>query len=151
LAYPDIEPFASFSADYRRAEAGIAGAAADIKAMTVQLMREQVAFYLRWQASGLGGDPPPLPSVAELSWLDRTMEARFPDHYGASKHRSPDADFDASNFLDAHVMEREQLAALFSDPPEPIKLALVDSAAQVYAVLLAGGFDPAAGKGKDET
>lgn len=149
MAFPDVEPWGSFSQDYQRAEAGIAGAAADVRAMTVQIMREQVADHMRWRSDGQRGEPPPLPTVNELVWLDRTMEARFPAHYGASKHRAPDADFEASNYLDAHVMEREQLAALLADPPEPIRLALVDSAPYVYAVLIAGGFDPAQRKAEE--
>jgi hypothetical protein len=143
LAFPDEEPWGSFSLDYQRAEAGIAGAAADIRGATIQIMREQVAEHLRWRASGVGGEPPPLPTVNELVWMDRAMEARFPAHYGSSKHRTPDADFDGANFTNATALTHEQLCAVISDPPEPILKAIVARAADVYALLLAHGFDPA--------
>jgi hypothetical protein len=150
LAFPDEEPWGSFSLDYQRAEAGIAGAAADIRGATIQIMREQVAEHLRWRASGVGGLPPPLPTVNELVWMDRAMEARFPAHYGSSKHRTPDADFDGANFTNATALTHEQLCAVISDPPEPIRKAIVARAADVYALLLAHGFDPAR-KATDET
>lgn len=139
MAYPGVEPYGSFSADYRRAERGLEGAAAGTVALLVKHAWE-LAQAGEWESI----DPK---MVRELLAV---MEARFPEDYGASKHRKPEPEFDGANYLDAHTMEREQLGALFADPPEPIRLALVDSAAQVYAVLLAGGFDPAR-KAEDET
>lgn len=147
LAYPDIEPWGSFSQDYRRAEAGIAGAAADVRAMSIQIMREQIVDYMRWRDAGIGGIPPPLPSVGELVWLDRTTEARFPDQYGASKHRQPEPDLNADHWLEQHALDREQLRALFRDPPPAIDDALLAEADTVYARLLARGFDPSIKKG----
>lgn len=186
-AFPDVEPWGSFSVDYRRAERGLEGAGASVVAMKVQLMVEQMTERLAWRDRGSApvpprkpdkprkgaseedrelyeiardhydqaqakweldivawGTPPEAPDAAELAWLDRVMEARFPEDWGTSKHRKPEAEFDAANYLDQNTMTREQLAALLADPPEPIRLALVDSAPYVYAVLVAGGFDPAA-------
>jgi hypothetical protein len=147
MAYPDIEPWGSFSRQYRQAERGLAMAVAKTSALRVQLMLEQMQAFMRWQAQGARGEAPALPTTADMLWLDRLREGRHPSDYGATKHRAPEPEHKGENYLDMHVMEREQLGALFADPPEPIRLALVDSAAQVYAVLLAGGFDPAAQKG----
>ncbi len=88
--------------------------------------------------------PPVVPPLQEFEWLGRLKERRWPQDHGASKHRVPEPEFDAQNYLDTHAMDREQLAALLSDPPELVRLALVDAAPKVYAVLLAGGFDPEA-------
>jgi hypothetical protein len=88
--------------------------------------------------------PPVVPPLQEFEWLGRLKERRWPQDHGASKHRQPEPDHDAANYLDAHAMDREQLAALLSDPPEVVRQALVDVAPKVYAVLLAGGFDPEA-------
>lgn len=144
MAFPDVEPWGSFSTHYRVAERGLAAAIAETSAQRVQVLREQMANYARWHANGCLGAAPAAPSVADMVWMDRVREGRWPDDYGASKHRKPEPEHDGANYLDAHTMEREQLGALFADPPEPIRLALVDSAAQVYAVLIAGGFDPGA-------
>jgi hypothetical protein len=86
----------------------------------------------------------------QLKELLNVLAARFPEDWGTSKHRKPEPEFDAANYLDANTMEREQLGALFCDPPESIRLALVDSAPAVYAILLAGGFDPAAPRKAEE-
>lgn len=115
----------------------------DVSMWEIAMQRYELLFAA-WST------PPTTPDVAELTWLERLRESRWPEDHGASKHRKPEPEHDGANYLDAHTMEREQLGALFADPPEPIRLALVDSAAQVYAVLLAGGFDPAR-KAEDET
>jgi hypothetical protein len=151
LAFPDEEPWGSFSAQYRRAERGIEAAAAGTIAFTVgRLWRlcQTVERGERHDASdeqrGLAVNAlEALTSSPQLKELLNVLQARFPSDWGASKHRNPEPEYDAQNWLDAHVMEREQLAALLSDPPEPVRLALVDSAPAVYAILVAGGFDPA--------
>lgn len=91
--------------------------------------------------------PPPMPDVADMMWLERVRESRAPTDYGTSKHRQPELEHSAQEYLDAHQMDSEQLAALFSDPPDVIRGALVASATAVYAILLQGGFDP--GKASD--
>jgi hypothetical protein len=109
---------------------------------------------LAWELAMEGWrTPPPSPDVDELMWMERHRIGRFPEDYGTSKHRRPEPAFDAQEFLDAHAMEREQLAALFTDPPDSIRAALVDAAPAVYAILVAGGFDhtaPAKQQAHDE-
>lgn len=87
---------------------------------------------------------PPLPDVTEMLWLEKVRISRHPEDYGTSKHRRPDVEHDGNNWLDAHSMDREQLAALFADPPEVMRNALCDAGPAVYRILLSGGFDPAA-------
>lgn len=108
--------------------------------------QELLAFELALEA---WKTPPPSPDVDDLMWMERHRIARFPEDYGTSKHRKPEAPFDAQEWLDANSMDREQLAALFSDPPDAIRGALVDAAPAVYAILLAGGFDPAQRKAEE--
>lgn len=86
--------------------------------------------------------PPVVPPLQEFEWLGRLKTRRWPQDWGESKHRTPERDYDAQNYLDANNMDREQLAALLSDPPEVVRAALMDVAPRVYAILLAGGFDP---------
>lgn len=139
LAYPEVEPWGSFAVDYCRAERGIAGAISATQALRTQLIAEQMQRRMAWDGKG---DPPPTPSVEDMLWLERLRISRFPEDYGTSKHRKPEAPHDAQEWLDANSMDRDQLAALFSDPPDAIRGALVDAAPAVYAILVAGGFDP---------
>src|SRR4030095_15675088 len=135
MAYPDIEPWGSFSVQYRRAERGLEGAAAGAISLTVRSLYQLCVKAAEGDilaALALSKNP-------QLKELLNVLAARFPEDWGQSKHRKPEPEHQGENYLDAHVMEREQLGALFADPPEPIRLALVDSAAQVYAVLIAGG------------
>lgn len=88
--------------------------------------------------------PPPEPTVQDMVWLERVRISRFPEDYGTSKHRKPEPEYSGSNWLDANSMDREQLGAVFADPPESIRLALQDRAPEVYRILIEGGFDPAA-------
>jgi hypothetical protein len=150
LAFPDVEPWGSFSVQYRRAERGLEGAAAGAIAMTVKSVFELCQKAAQGDADALKL----LAGNSQLKELINVLAARFPEDWGTSKHRKPEPEHDAANYLDAYTMEREQLGALFADPPEAIRLALVDSAPYVYAVLLAGGFDPSAPsqrKADDET
>lgn len=87
---------------------------------------------------------------AALRDLLKVLEARFPRDWGQSAHREPEADYDAQNYLDVHAMDRDQLAALLTEPPDVLREALVQAARPVYAVLLAGGFDPTAPVEPDE-
>lgn len=152
LAFPSEEPWGSFAVHYQQAERGIALAAAQTVAMRVQIMREQMEEFARWRedwkAQGLnppnGAVPPAYPGVQDLMWLDRVLEARFPDDHGTSKHRAPETHYDPNNWLDANGMDREQLGALLCDPPESLRLAMADQAPAVYRILLATGFDPGA-------
>lgn len=103
-----------------------------------QLSAEHAQAMEAWK------EPPPLPDVNEMMWLERVRISRHPEDYGTSKHRSVPPEYDGQAYLDAHSMDREQLAALFADPPEVMRSALVDAGHAVYRILLAGGFDPAA-------
>jgi hypothetical protein len=190
LAYPDVEPYGSFSEDYRRAERGMDGAIATVKAQRVQLLAEQMRKRLAWEDRGppplkpakprkppkvedeaaqLAADllhelamkeweeqveawqaellawstPPETPSVADMAWLENLRISRHPEDYGTSKHRQPDVEYSGSEYLDANAMDREQLGALFCDPPEAIRQALTDQAHAVYRILVEAGFDPA--------
>ncbi len=144
LAYPDVEPYGSFAVDYQRAERGLEGAAAG----TVTLIAQGV-FRLAQRAAE--GDLEALVALAkndDLRGMLSVLAARWPQDWGSSKHREPERDFEGSHWLDAHSMDREQLGALFCDPPDAIKEALQDQAATVYRILLEGGFDPSAPKRK---
>lgn len=136
MAYPDIEPWGSFSVDYRRAERGIEGAAAGTVALTVQRLWE-----LAKRAHA--GDLDALRVLSENKIVERLLnllESRWPEDWGQSKHRKPEPEHDGQHWLDAHAMDREQLKALFTDPPELIRLAMEDA-----------GCWPPRGKDEDET
>jgi hypothetical protein len=157
LAFPDEEPWGSFSVQYRRAERGIEAAGAGTIAFTVGRLWRLCQVVERGERAG--AEPADvelahnaaeaLGDATQLRELLNVLAARFPEDWGTSKHRKPEPEYDAQNWLDAHSMEREQLAALFSDPPETIRSALVDAAPAVYAILLAGGFDPAQRKAEE--
>jgi hypothetical protein len=170
MAYPNEEPWGSFSVQYRQAERGVAIAAAKTSALRVQVMLEQMEEFVRWRDRGpppprprapekpgkkASADekeayrvakaehdesyarweldferwktPPAHPDVSDMVWLESHRQRRFPEDYGASKHRKPEAEFDGQHWLDAHAMDREQLKALFTDPPELIRLAMEDA------------------------
>lgn len=151
-AYPDVEPWASFAVQYERAERGVELACASTLSMVVGRL------YRLARAGQRGDEPNATPDERELgaaAWRElgesaalrellQVLQARFPRDWGASAHREPEADYDPQNYLDVHEMTREQLAALLSEPTEVLRLALVDAARPVYAILVAGGFDPAA-------
>lgn len=123
MAYPDIEPYGSFSTQYRRAERGLERAAAGTVAMTVQMLAEFVEKAFKGDAMArllVMKDP-------QIEKLVRLLEMRYPRDWGANKHREPEPGFDGQHWLDAHAMDREQLRALFADPPEVIRLALTDA------------------------
>jgi hypothetical protein len=150
LAFPGEEPWGSFSEQYRRAERGIEAAAAGTVAFTVGRLWRLCQVVER----GERPDAEPaerelahnasqaLAEATQLKELLNVLRDRFPEDWGTSKHRKPEPEYDAQGYLDAHAMEREQLAALLSDPPDAIRGALVDAAPAVYAILVAGGFDP---------
>lgn len=149
MAYPDVEPWGSFADQYRRAERGLEGAAAGTVAWVVARMHRATRLVDAGEREGASDNDRALAAQAlealaepQLKELLNVLAARFPEDWGTSKHRKPEPEYDPQNFLDANTMDREQLAALFTDPPDAIKGALQDSAASVYAILLAGGFDP---------
>lgn len=141
-AYPDEEPYGSFSRDYQRAERGVAGAVAGLTALKIRSLIEQAQAAVEWRGDPL--DAPPMPNVIELEWAQRAVERRHPEDYGTTKHRAADVPYNADEYLDSNAMTREQLGAVFSDPPEKIRQALVDQAPAVYRILLEAGFDPSA-------
>lgn len=158
MAYPGEEPYGSFSADYRRAERGLEGAAAGTLAWVTRrlwMLTQEVDRGERATATELERERAfdalaTLLKNPQLKELLNVLANRFPEDWGQSKHRVPEPEFDAQHWLDAHTMDHEQLAALFQDPPEAIRKALVTSADAVYGILLAGGFVPAV-KANDET
>lgn len=140
-AFPGEEPWGSFAVDYERAERGLEGAAVGTISLTAQRL-----FSLAQRAAN--GDEDAGLTLAshgtQMKELVSLLSARFPKDWGTSKHRESEADFSADEYLDAHAMTREQLGAVFADPPEAIRLALVDQAHAVYRILLEAGFDPGA-------
>lgn len=137
-AHPDVEPWGSFAVDYRRAERGLEGAAAGAIALTVKRL-----FGLCQRADA--GDLDAIITLSKdnnLKELLNVLASRFPEDWGTSSHRKPEPEYDGNNWLEQHGLQREQLGALLADPPEAIREALVDQAPAVYAILLAGGFDP---------
>ncbi len=139
-AFPTEEPWASFAVDYQRAERGLEGAAAGTIGLTAKMLFELTKRAYEGDSEAgerLAAQGP------QLKELLNVLSSRFPLDWGQSKHREPESDFSASEYLDAHAMDREQLGALLCDPPELIRLALQDSAYSVYRILLEGGFDPA--------
>lgn len=141
MAHPEVEPWGSFSEDYRRAEAGIAGSIGRTTAMRMVVLEEQMVVYAKWQRTRQG-DMPYCPSIAEMEWLARMREQRWPDEYGASKHRKPEPEMSADRWLEQNALTHEQLMAMWRDPPEVIKKSLQAEAPSVYRILVEGGFDP---------
>lgn len=140
-AYPDEEPWGSFAVDYERAERGLEGAAVGTISLTVQRL-----FSLAQRATN-GDEEAGLILAShgpQMKELLNVLSARFPKDWGTSKHRESEADFSADEYLDAHAMTREQLGAVFADPPEKIRQALADQAPAVYRILVEAGFDPSA-------
>lgn len=140
-AFPNEEPWGSFAVDYERAERGLEGAAVGTISLTVQRL-----FALSQRATN-GDEEAGLILAShgpQLKELMNVLASRWPKDWGTSKHREPDADFSADEYLDSHAMTREQLGAVFADPPEKIKQALQDQAHAVYRILLEAGFDPSA-------
>ena len=141
MAHPEVEPYGSFSEDYRRAEAGMAGSIGRTMAMRVVLLEEEQVAYAKWKRNPVG-EPPPNPDITELQWLERIREQRWPDEYGSSKHRKVEPEHDGDRWLEDHALQSEQLEALVSDPPEPIKRALIARFDDIYAMAIAAGWKP---------
>lgn len=96
-----------------------------------------------WQAAiAAWATPPEHPDTNDAEWLGKLKMRRYPRDWGTSKHREPDADYDGANWLEQSGLQREQLGALFDDPPELIRLALIDKADAIYQILVSGGFHP---------
>lgn len=151
-AFPDVEPWASFAVQYERAERGLELASAGTLSMVVGRLYRLAKAGQRGDERDATEDERELGAAAwkelaesaALRELLQVLQARFPKDWGASAHREPEADYDPQNYLDVHEMTREQLAALLSEPTDVLRQALVDAARPVYAVLVAGGFDPTA-------
>jgi hypothetical protein len=79
----------------------------------------------RWQmAMDAWEKPPEHPSVADLEWLGRLKERRFPADHGASKHRSPEPEISGAEWMEQHPLTDAQLDQLLTEPPEEIEGAL---------------------------
>lgn len=149
-AYPDVEPWASFAEQYERAERRLEmNGAGTIAIVMDQLygLAKNAQQGDRWSAEQLMKNP-------QLKEILNVLGARFPKDWGTSKHREPEQDYDPSNYLDSTGMDREQLGALLCDPPDVLRLAMVDQAHEVYGILIAAGFDPTAprkAKANDES
>lgn len=149
MAEPSVEPWGSFAEQYRRAERGLELAAASTVAMTVTMLHGLSKRALAGEESAMTALAKQGPQMKELL---NVLAARYPADWGTSKHRTPEPEYTAEEWLDDHALTHEQLGALFADPPEPILKALVSRAPDVYALLLAHGFDPSAQrKAEDET
>lgn len=134
LAFPDEEPYGSFSRDYLRAERGIELAAQGTKAAMIarlyRLVKEE-----RWELIDI-------PSALRV--LTAEVQSRFPQDQGISAHRVPEPELTGEEWIERHGLTQAQLGAMIVDPPAPLKEALVSNADSVYALLLASGWTPRA-------
>lgn len=138
MAYPDVEPYGSFSAQYRQAERSLEAAAAGTVALFTQRMFEL-------SKAARAGDFDALVAISKAGGIDKMLDvlaSRFPESWGQSKHRQPEPEHSADNFLEQHALTHEQMRALFRDPPAAIEDALYAEADVVYARLVARGFEP---------
>jgi hypothetical protein len=137
-AHPTVEPWGSFARDYRMAERGLEAAAAG----AISLVTQQLYLLAEKAQEGDVDAMAALCKNPQMRELLNVLAARFPEDWGTSKHRRPDVEYDGAAWLESTGLQREQLGALFDDPPEPIRQALVDKAPQIYQILVQGGFDP---------
>jgi hypothetical protein len=126
-AFPDVEPYASFSRDYLRAARCFEAAGTSVLARRLDWLRKQ---------------SPDEVDARDVKLVIDALAARYPQDYGASKHREPEADITGDEWLDKHAMTHDQLVALLQDPPAAIGEALLTSGDTVVARLLASGWEP---------
>lgn len=144
-AEPDKEPYGSFSVQYLAAERGLEDAASSAVAMRVQTIVERMREVLSFK--GHPEDRPQPPSPADFDWLLRVQQSRWPDDHGTSATlRQPEVEPSGEAWLERTGMNRSQLIHMLRKPPEPIAEALIECADDVYALLLASGWQP---KGSD--
>lgn len=135
MAYPNDEPCGSFSVQYRRAERGLEAAAAGTISFTVGRLWRLCQVVQRGERAGATelerelaiNAATALTDNAQLKELLNVLAARFPEDWGTSKHRKPEPEYDAQGYLEAHIMEREQLIAMFREPPENVRIAMIDA------------------------
>lgn len=140
-AEPDREPYGSFVVDYMMAERGLEDAASSAVAMRVQQIVERMREVLAFK--GHPEDRPQPPSPADFDWLLRVQQSRWPDDHGTSATlRQPEQEPSGEAWLERTGMNRAQLVHMLRKPPEPIAEALVECADDVYALLLASGWQP---------
>ena len=129
-AQPDVEPWGSFATDYLQAERGLEEAGSTAIGLWVAHLRIKCE------------DSPGKVDPRAIMTLERILERRYPQDRGISKHRLPEPDPDGQAWLERHQLTVEQLQELFRQPPEPVLLALVAAAEDVYRHLLASGWSP---------
>lgn len=139
LAYPSDEPWGSFARDYRQAERGIELAAQGTKAALVAHLYRLVKREEWGAICALYGD---LPSAMRM--LTAEVASRYPADHGTTAHRVPEPELTGEAWIERNGLTQAQLGAMISDPPEPLRDALVSNADTVYALLLASGWSPRA-------
>lgn len=113
------------------------------KSAPTEDQEEYVKDLGQWKADmEMWSTPPDTASVQELEWLHRVMVRRWPDDHGESAHRVPEPEPDGSAYLERTGMQHDQLQAMLKDPPEPVLLAMVAVADDIYQLLLANGWRP---------
>ncbi len=94
-----------------------------------------------WKLSVLAKKvPPKLPPAQDFEWLSRVLERRYPEDYGHHPHRKPEAEPSGDAWLERHGITHGQLVHMLREPPESIRNALVEAAPEVFALLVASGF-----------
>lgn len=125
------EPWAGFARRYVAAERMHEGACTQIQNQTL---------------GHIARKPVEQRTMAEVQWVDRHLERRFPADHGAgqglAQHRQlvPELDLDA--WWQRNGLEEEQLGALLREPPESLRVALVREADAIFALMVAGGWKP---------
>jgi hypothetical protein len=132
-AQPDEEPWGSFAVDYERAARGLEGAAASTIGLVVAQLH-RLALAGDWEALNDSG-----PQLKELL---NVLASRWPEDWGIGAHRKPEQDPNPDAWLERTGATHAQLVHAFREPPEEIRLALVEAAPEVYALLVAAGFKP---------
>jgi hypothetical protein len=149
-AYPDEEPYGSFAREYQDAERVIEHMGCDVETMRIQWMHEQQRRAMEWRPvvdpdTGVeypDQSAPEPPGARDFEWLLRLKQQRYPLDHGSHALRAPEADPNGDSWLERTGATHAQLVHAFREPPEEIRLALVEAAPEVYALLVAAGFTP---------
>jgi hypothetical protein len=127
LAEPRMEPYGSFARDYFKASRVLEAAGSAVLARRLAWLRKQPSDAIESR---------------DVKFVLDALAARYPAEWGVSKHREPEAEVTAEQWLEQNGMTHEQLVALFADPPEAIGRALLAAGDTVVARLLATGWAP---------
>jgi len=97
----------------------------------------------RWGDAMLAwSTPPPHPNVADFEWLSRLKERRYPEDFGVSKHRKPEAELTGAEWLEQHPLTHAQITEMLLDPPEEVRGPQLETLGAVLRRELAEGWRP---------